>query len=85
MKKKLLRLSFWTFILALAIFVWTFFLFHYVTPEGTFSSVWQAEAQKPLVTLLFGIWGVMFLFSSVMSLLVAGIFYPGKGPNDISG
>jgi hypothetical protein len=44
-----------------------------------FSAQWQPEPGKPFITLLFGIWGVTFLFASVMSLLVSWIFYPKDG------
>ncbi len=76
MRKKLKTLSFWSFLLAILIFAFDYVLFHYMTPSGAFTTVFQEEAGKPLVTLLFGIWGVLFLFSGVMSLLIAHIFYP---------
>ena len=60
MQKKWKQLSTWCFVLALAIFLWTFYLYHFLTPEFTFTTVWQATPGKPLITLLFGIWGVMF-------------------------
>lgn len=75
MKKKCFILSACSFILALGIFLFTFYIYHYATADGVFGPVWQCSAQKPFVTLLFGIWGVTFLFSSVMSLLIAFIFF----------
>jgi len=76
MNKKLKKLSLYSLILALLLFLFSFIMYHYLTPEFTFTTVWQAEANKPFVTLLFAIWGVFFLFSSVMSLMIAKIFYP---------
>ena len=76
MSKKFKKLSIITSFIALAIFGFTFFLFHFVTETGAISPVWTPEPGKPFVTLLFGIWGVMFLFSSVMCLLISHIFYP---------
>ena len=75
MKKKWIKLSIWSLILALTIFVWAYYLYHYVTPEGKFTFVYHSTCGKPYVTLLFAIWGVMFLFGGVMSLLIAHIFY----------
>jgi hypothetical protein len=79
MKKKLSLLSLVCFVLSLAIFVWTFYIYHHLTADFVFSAQWQLEPGKPFITLLFGIWGVTFLFASVMSLLVSWIFYPKDG------
>ena len=67
-----------SFAAALAIFVFTFRLYHYGTAELTFSDVWHAEPEKPFVTLLFGIWGTMFLFCSGASLMASFIFFNNK-------
>ena len=75
MKKKLRTLSFWSFLLAVAIFAFDYVLFHYITPGGVFTAVFQQEAGKPFVTLLLGILGVLFLFGSIMSLLIAHIIF----------
>jgi hypothetical protein len=79
MKKKLSLLSLVCFVLSLVIFVWTFYIYHHLTTDFVFSAQWQPEPGKPFITLLFGIWGVTFLFASVMSLLVSWIFYPKDG------
>ena len=78
MKQKFKKLSLWSFILALALFVWSYFLFHYATPEGGFSLVYRAEPAKPLVTELWSILGVLFLFSSILSGIIGRIFFPGQ-------
>ena len=78
MRKKCNTLSLCSFALALGLFAFTFYLYHFVTPEGTFTTVLQSEPGKPLITLLFGIWGVTFLFASVMSLLIGAIFFREK-------
>ncbi|MBR3610705.1 MAG: hypothetical protein IKL57_04475 [Oscillospiraceae bacterium] len=49
-------------------------MFHYLTDSG-FTSVWQAEAGKPFVTELFANLGVLFLFSSIISLIISFIFF----------
>ena len=76
-KNKLLKLSLYSIIIAAVVFVINYFVFHFVTDEG-FTLVWQEEAGKPFVTNLIGDFGVLFIFSSVMSLLVANIFYKEK-------
>ena len=75
MRKKWNTLGWISLILALAIFAFTFYLFHYLSPDGGFTTVFQEEAAKPFVTLLFGVWGTLFLFASVMCALVGQIFY----------
>ena len=74
MRKKCLFLALCCFVLALAIFAWTYYLYHYMTPEGVFTDILRSEPGKPMVTYLFGVWGVTFLFASVMSLLIGLIF-----------
>ncbi len=76
MNKKLKKLSVWSFAIAVAIFVLTYNLFHHFTPEGFFTTAWLDEPGKPFITFLFGIWGVMFLFTGVISLVVGHIFFP---------
>ena len=78
MKKKFMKLSGWSLVLALALFAWSFFLYHYTLPDGSFTTVFQQEAGKPMVTELWAILGVMFLFSSILSLMIARIFYSEK-------
>ena len=75
MKKKLLLLSNWSFAFAFGIFIFSYFLFHYLAPNGTFTAAYQTMASKPVVTLLFAIWGVLFLFTGVLSRLIAHIFF----------
>ena len=77
MRKKFLILSVISFLIALAIFVFTFYLFHYYGPDG-FGKVYQVTPVKPFVTELFGIWGVCFLFASVMSFVVGLLFFNSK-------
>ncbi len=75
MNKKLKKLSGWSFGIAVAIFVFTYNLFHHFTPEGFFTTAWLEEPGKPFITFLFGIWGVMFLFTGVISLVVEHVFF----------
>ena len=74
MKKKWNTLAVWSLVIALAIFLFTYCLFHYMSPAGCFAAAYRETPVKPFVTLLFGVWGVMFLFAAVMSHLVACIF-----------
>ena len=75
MKKKLLILSNCSFAFAFSLFIFSYFLFHHIASDGSFTLVYQAAAAKPFITLLFAIWGVLFLFSGVMSCLIAYIFF----------
>ena len=78
MRKKWNTLAVCSFIIAVAIFVVTYCLFHHVTADGSFAAAYQETPGKPFITLLFGIWGVMFLFTAVISLVIGRIFYPKK-------
>lgn len=78
MRKKFNILSLCSFLLALGIFTFSYFLYHYMLPDGSFTNVFQPQPGKPYVTLLFAIWGVTFLFASVMSLLIGRIFFKEK-------
>ena len=78
MRKKFNTLALWSFVLSLAIFILSFYLYHYMLPDGSFTSAFQSQPGKPFVTLLFGIWGVTFLFASVMSWLIGRIFFKEK-------
>ena len=78
MKKKFQKLSVWSFVLALAIFVFSYILYHYATPELTIGTVFHEEPAKPLVTQLWANLGVMFLFSSIFCRMIAKIFFSDK-------
>ena len=78
MRKKCNALALCCFVLALVIYVISYILFHYLSPDGGFTTVFQETAAKPFITLLFGIWGVTFQFAGVMSLLIGWIFFPKK-------
>ena len=77
MKKKCNILAVCSFALALAIFIFSYILYHHLDLNG-FTLVFQPEPAKPMVTWLFAIWGTHFLFAGVMSLLVGHIFFRGK-------
>ena len=72
MKNKLKKLAKITFFLSLADFALSYVCFHFLTDTG-FTTVWQPEAGKPYVTLMIMILGVLFLFASILSLLIAKI------------
>ena len=73
-RKNLLKLSLITLIIGLLVLVIPYFFFHFVTDEGI-TLTWHPEAGKPFVTDLIGIFGVLFLWSSAMSLIIALVFY----------
>ena len=78
MKQKFKALSQWSFALAMAIFVFSYFLYHYVMPEGAVTLTYQPGPGKPMLTELWAILGVMFLFSSILSAMIARIFFSDK-------
>ena len=78
MRKKFNCLAIWSFILCLAIYVFSYILYHHLSPDGGFTSVYQAVPAKPMVTFLFGVWGVCFHFAGVMCLLIGHIFFRDK-------
>ena len=77
-RKKLNKLSLSCLFLALAIFAFSYFLYHYVTKGFLLSPVKLLKAEKPMVTLLFSILGTCFLFASIISAMIASIFYSDK-------
>ena len=76
MRKKCYIFALCSFLLALAIYVFSYYLYHYASPDGGFTSVYQLEAAKPMVTWLFAIWGVTLQGAAVVSLLAGWIFFP---------
>ena len=73
-KKKLLKLSLVTFITAVVLFGIAFYFFHFVT-DASFTLIYHEEVGKPFVTDLIGQFAVLFLFTSVISLIIVKIFY----------
>lgn len=69
-RKELLKFSLITVIIGVLLLALTFFFFHFVTDEGI-SLVWHEEAGKPLVTLLIGVLGMLFVFASATSLIIS--------------
>lgn len=78
MKKKLKKLSFWSFVLAVVQFVIAFAFFHFFTPGVGLTPVFHKEAGKPMVALLFGVLGIQFLFAGMMSGLVGRIVFSNE-------
>ncbi len=74
MRKKLLKLSLCLLALTAAIFLLSYFFFHFVTDNGI-TLTWHAEAGKPFVAELLGDLGVMSLFGSVVSCMAAFILF----------
>ena len=72
-RKKFLKLSLITFLIGVFVLAVAYFFFHFVTDEGI-TLTWHPEAGKPFVTELIGNFAVLFLFASVMSLLIAFLF-----------
>ena len=77
-RSKLLKLSLWTLITALLLFVISYFFFHFVTDSGI-SLEWHPEAGKPYVSNLLGGFAELFLFASVLTFMIAQIWCPKEG------
>ena len=78
MRKKCFTMAIVSFLIALAIYGFTYYLYHYLGPDGSFGTIYYSEPAKPFVTYYFGIWGVMHQFAAVTSFLIGLIFFPKK-------
>lgn len=76
MRKKCFTLAIVSFVLALAIYILSYYLYHYLGPDLRFGTVFQTTPAKPLVTLYCGMWGVLHQFAAVISLMIGLIFFP---------
>ncbi len=74
MKKNFLKLSLITLISGLITLLIAYFFFHFVTDEGI-TFVFHEEAGKPFVTQLIADFGVLNLFASFITFLIATVFY----------
>ena len=74
MKNKLLKLSLWMLIVAAFVFIVNYFFYHFVTDTGI-SLTWNPEPGKPFVSDLIGSLGVLFIFGSAVSLMLALIVF----------
>jgi hypothetical protein len=61
-------------VISLVLLAIAYYFFHYVTDSG-FTLTWHPEAGKPFVTDMIGNFAVLFLWTSVVSLLIAVIFF----------
>ena len=64
------------FITAFIIFIVSYMMFHYMTPNLGFSAVFHNEPSKPFITNMTANLGVLFLFSGIFTRMIANIFYP---------
>lgn len=69
-RKNFLKLSLITFLISLGLLAISYYFFHYVTDSG-FTLTWHPEAGKPFVTDMLGQFATLFLWTSVVSLLIA--------------
>ncbi len=84
MRNKLFKLSLWQAIIAIVVFIFNYFFYHFVTDEGI-TFIWQPEAGKPFVTDLIGSLGALFIFGSIVTLLVAFIIFDKNDGNEENG
>lgn len=72
LRKRIYKLSIICLVIAVVLFVASYFVFHYVTDSG-FTAIKQEEAGKPFVTNVVGWLATNFLFGSAISALIAKI------------
>ena len=73
-RKNFFKLAIITLAIGVLLLVFTYFFYHFATDAGL-SLVWHKEIGKPFVTNLFGIFGVLFVWASVMSFLIGLVFF----------
>lgn len=70
MNKKILnKVSIITLIIGIFIFFVAYFFFHFVTDTGI-TLTWHEEG-KPVVALLIGMLGILFIWTCVMALIAS--------------
>ena len=74
MRKKLIKVAIITFAISAFVLLFNYFFYHYFTADG-FTTVFHKEPQKPFVADLIGQFGVLFLFASVMSTIIAFVCF----------
>ena len=73
-KKSLKKFSLITAIIGIFVLAFAYFFFHYVTDDGiTFT--WHKEVGKPFVSNLIGTLGVLFIWTSLTSLIASFVFF----------
>ena len=75
MQQNLLLTSLTLFLISLGLFVFTFFVFHYLGSDVKFHKTFNKQAQKPFIANLFGMLATFLLASSIVILVLALIAY----------
>ena len=73
-RKNLMTLSVISGIVGLVMEVLAYFCFHFVGDHGFHE--WRDVAEKPVVTDMIGIFGVLMIFACVMFIMIAQVCYP---------
>ena len=68
-KKRCLSASGILFLIASAVFAFSYRYFHYAKENGLLGKTFHKKPNKPFVSMLFGVWAVVLLASSVVSLV----------------
>ncbi len=76
-KKSLRKFSLICAIIGVLVLIIAYFFFHFVTDNGI-TLTWHPEAGKPFVTDLIGNFGILFIWSSVISFIASIIFFKDK-------
>lgn len=83
MRKRLLKFSLCQLIASVISFAINYFFFHFVTDEGITLTL-QAEAGKPFVAELIGVFATLLLFGATVSLMAAFILTDKNQDNERS-
>ena len=76
-KKSLRKFSLICAIIGVVVLIIAYFFFHFVTDSGI-TLTWHPEAGKPFVTDLIGNFGILFIWSSVISFIASIVFFKDK-------
>lgn len=76
MRRKCFTMALVSFVTALVIFAFAYYLYHYLGTDGSFGTVFRSEPAKPLVTLYVGMWGVLHYAAAFISCTIGFVFFP---------
>ena len=71
-KQILITTSIILFAIAFAVWIFTFFYFHFADERGFFGKTYYKKTNKPFLPYMFGIGGTIF-FVNAVTLLILGL------------
>lgn len=73
-KKTLQKFSLITALIGVFVLAFAYFFFHFVTSEGI-TFIWHKEVGKPFVANMIGTLAVLFIWTSLTSLIASFVFF----------